>query len=116
MKKAWTFLFIAGALEIAGVLLLKAASGFTLLVPSIFFFIATGTSFIFLSLAIRKIPIGTAYAIWTGIGAVGGFVFAIILFGEPANFARILCLILIVTGIVGLKLSAHQKLKEDTNP
>ncbi|OIO60661.1 MAG: quaternary ammonium compound-resistance protein SugE [Verrucomicrobia bacterium CG_4_10_14_3_um_filter_43_23] len=103
---AWTLLLIAGVLEIGFVVGMKYTEGWTRLWPSIITASCMIISFLLLSIAIKKIPLGTAYAIWTGIGAVGGFIFAIILFGEVASFERVLFLILIVAGITGLKLTS----------
>ncbi|PHQ70993.1 MAG: quaternary ammonium compound-resistance protein SugE [Sneathiella sp.] len=106
---AWGYLMIAGLLECGWAIGLKYTEGFTKVVPSVLTVAAMGVSFWMLSLAMRSIPIGTAYAIWTGIGAVGVAILGMILFGESRDILRILCLGLIVAGIVGLKLvSASQ--------
>jgi quaternary ammonium compound-resistance protein SugE len=101
---AWTYLFIAGVLEIVWAIGLKYADGFTKLVPSLITGVALVGSMVFLALALRAIPVGTGYAIWTGIGAVGTAILGIVLFAEPATVARLGCIGLIVAGIVGLKL------------
>jgi quaternary ammonium compound-resistance protein SugE len=101
---AWTYLFIAGVLEIVWAIGLRYTDGFTKLVPSVITGVALIASMIFLALALRAIPVGTGYAIWTGIGAVGTAILGIILFAEPATVARLACISLIVAGIVGLKL------------
>ncbi len=101
---AWIFLAVAGALEVGFTTSLKYAEGFTKLWPSLIFVAAYAGSAWFLSLAIKGIPIGTAYAVWTGIGAVGTALVGIALFGEPATALRLLFLAVIVGGIVGLKL------------
>lgn len=101
---AWTLLLIAGLMEIAWAVGLKYTDGFTRLVPSVLVLIAMTASVVFLALAIRTIPIGTGYAVWTGIGAVGTALLGIVLFGEAATLPRLACIGLIVTGIVGLKL------------
>jgi len=111
MNTPWTLLLIAGIFEIGFVIGMKYTQGWTRLWPSIITACCMATSFYLLSIAIQTIPIGTAYAVWTGIGAVGGFVFAIFLFGESASFLRILCLLLIVAGIAGLKLSSTEQPK-----
>lgn len=105
---AWTYLFIAGVLEVAWAVGLKYSEGFTRLWPSIGTAAALILSMVLLALALRSLPIGTAYAVWTGIGAVGTASLGILLFDEPADAGRVLCIALIVAGIVGLKLtSAH---------
>ena len=101
---AWIYLFIAGLLECAWAVGLKYSDGFTQFWPTVFTAIAAIASLIFLGLAMRSLPIGTAYAIWTGIGAVGVAIFGIIVFGESAAVARIASIALIVLGIAGLKL------------
>ena len=101
---AWTLLLIAGLMEIAWAVGLKYTDGFTRLVPSVLVLIAMTASVVFLALAIRTIPVGTGYAVWTGIGAVGTALLGIVLFGEAATLPRLACIGLIVTGIVGLKL------------
>lgn len=100
----WLYLLIAAAFEIGWAVGLKTTNGFTRLWPTVFTVIALITSFVFLALAVRTIPIGTGYAIWTGIGAVGTAIFGIILFAEPATWPRLACIALIVIGLVGLKL------------
>jgi quaternary ammonium compound-resistance protein SugE len=101
---AWTYLFIAGVLEIVWAIGLKYTEGFTKLVPSLITGVALVASMLFLALALRTVPVGTGYAIWTGIGAVGTAFLGIVLFAEPATLARLGCIGLIVAGIVGLKL------------
>ena len=105
---AWTYLVIAGLMEIAWATGLKYSEGFTKPLASIVTAILMIASFYFLSLALKTLPIGTAYAIWTGIGAVGTAIIGIMLFGESREALRIICMLLIVAGIIGLKLfSAH---------
>ena len=101
---AWSILFVAGLLEISWAIGLKYTEGFTKLVPSILTLGAMAGSIILLGLALKSLPIGTAYAVWTGIGAVGTATLGIILFGEPATAFRLASIGLIVAGIVGLKL------------
>jgi quaternary ammonium compound-resistance protein SugE len=101
---AWSYLFIAGVLEIVWAIGLKYTEGFTRLVPSAITIAAMVVSLWFLALALRSIPVGTGYAVWTGIGAVGTALLGIVLFAEPATLARLGCIGLIVAGIVGLKL------------
>ena len=100
---AWIYLFIAGLFEIGWAVGLKYTEGFTKIWPSIITIATMILSFYFLSTAVKTIPIGTAYAIWTGIGAVGTAILGIILFGESKEFMRMLFILLIVVGIVGLK-------------
>jgi quaternary ammonium compound-resistance protein SugE len=102
----WTFLLIAAVLEIVWATGLKYTEGFTRLWPSIGVGTAMAASMFLLALAARGLPIGTAYAVWTGIGAAGTAILGIILFHESASAARLVCLALIVTGVVGLKLLA----------
>ena len=101
---AWTVLFAAGLLEVGWAIGLKYTEGFTRLVPSVLTLAAMAASIILLGLALKSLPIGTAYAVWTGIGAVGTAFLGILLFGEPATAARLASIGLIVAGIVGLKL------------
>ncbi|WP_297196554.1 quaternary ammonium compound efflux SMR transporter SugE [uncultured Pluralibacter sp.] len=104
---SWLILVIAGLLEVVWAVGLKYTHGFTRLTPSIITVVAMVTSVALLSWTMKTLPVGTAYAIWTGIGAVGAAVTGIILLGESASPARIVSLLLIVCGIIGLKLSAH---------
>jgi len=101
---SWIYLFIAGLFEIGWAIGLKYTEGFTKLWPSVITVIGMILSFYFLSTAVKTIPIGTAYAIWTGIGAVGTAILGIILFGESKEVIRIFFIMLIVIGIVGLKI------------
>ncbi len=103
---AWVHLLIAAVFEIAWALGLKSSQGFTKFWPSVLTLAALIASFVFLALAVRTIPVGTGYAIWTGIGAVGTAIFGMVLFAEPANAPRIFFLLLIIIGAVGLKFSA----------
>jgi quaternary ammonium compound-resistance protein SugE len=103
---AWLYLFIAGLLEIAWAIGLKYCNGFTRFWPSVWTIIGMIASFFFLAQAVRTLPIGTGYAIWTGIGAVGTAALGIYLFSESVAPARILSIALIVVGIIGLKLSS----------
>lgn len=102
---SWIILFIAGLLEVVWAIGLKYTHGFTRLVPSVITVTAMIVSVVMLSWAMKSLPTGTAYAVWTGIGAVGAAITGIVLFGESANPARLLSLVLIVAGIIGLKLS-----------
>lgn len=103
---SWVYLFIAGVLEIVWAIGLKYTEGFTKLVPSVITLVAMAGSVWFLALALRTIPVGTGYAVWTGIGAVGTAILGIVLFAEPATAARLLCIGLILAGILGLKLAS----------
>ena len=102
---AWVYLVIAGVFEVGWALAMKQAQGFTRLYPSIITIVGMLISFYFLALAIRTLPIGTAYAIWTGIGVIGTVVIGILFMNEPRNLARMICLLLIIVGIIGLKLT-----------
>ncbi len=104
----WFYLLIAGLLEIAWAIGLKYTEGFSRFWPSVTTIVAMVCSFYFLSQALKTIPIGTGYAVWTGIGASGTAILGIILFNEPREFLRILCIALIVIGIVGLKFAATE--------
>jgi quaternary ammonium compound-resistance protein SugE len=101
---AWFMLFVAGLMEIGWAVGLKYTEGFTRLVPSVLTLAAMAVSLGMLGLALKTLPMGTAYAVWTGIGAVGTAILGIVLFGDPATMARLGCIGLIVAGIVGLKL------------
>ena len=101
---AWAYLAIAGLFEIGWAIGLKYSDGFSKPVPSLLTIVAMGISLWLLALAMRTIPVGTAYAVWTGIGAVGVAVLGMLLFGESREILRVLCLFLIIAGILGLKL------------
>jgi quaternary ammonium compound-resistance protein SugE len=101
---AWVVLFVAGLMEIGWAVGLKYTAGFTRLWPSLGTIAALVVSMGLLGLSLRTLPLGTAYAVWTGIGTVGTAVLGILLFREPATAARLVCIALIVAGIVGLKL------------
>lgn len=101
---AWNILFVAGLLEVSWAIGLKYTEGFTRLVPSVLTLAAMAGSIVLLGLALKTLPIGTAYAVWTGIGAVGTATLGIVLFGEPATAFRLASIGLIIAGIVGLKL------------
>lgn len=104
MNVAWTYLIIAGLLEIVWAIGLKYTEGFTRLWPSVFTIVFMLGSFFLLAQAMKQLPVGTAYAVWTGIGAVGTAIVGMWLFGEPRTVLRILCLAMIVGGVAGLKL------------
>jgi quaternary ammonium compound-resistance protein SugE len=101
---AWLWLLGAGAMEIVWVIFLKASDGFTRLAPSAAVVASLAFSFFFMSQSLKVLPMGTVYAVWTGIGAAGGIAWGIVVLGEPAGAARLLCLALILGGVAGLKL------------
>lgn len=102
----WIILIVAGLLEVVWAIGLKYSEGFTRLWPSIGTLLAMLASVGLLGMAMKSLPVGTAYAIWVGVGAIGTAIMGIILFNEPAHTARILSLLLILAGIIGLKLSS----------
>ena len=104
---AWTLLLIAGALEVSWLIAMKYSEGFTRLGPTLLVFALGTLSFYLLSLCLKAIPVGTAYVVWTGIGAVGGAVVGMLVFDEPRNAWRLASIALVVAGIVGLKLTGH---------
>jgi quaternary ammonium compound-resistance protein SugE len=101
---AWIYLTVAGLFEIGWAIGLKYTDGFTRLLPSLWTLASMILSIVLLGLALRTLPVGTAYAVWTGIGAVGTAALGIYLFAEPATVARLVCIGLILSGIIGLKL------------
>ncbi|SHG99510.1 quaternary ammonium compound efflux SMR transporter SugE [Massilia sp. CF038] len=101
---AWIYLLVAGLLEVVWAVGLKYTEGFTRLVPSVVTLGAMAASVGLLGLALRTLPLGTGYAIWTGIGTVGTAIAGMVMLGEPAGALRLLCIALIVAGILGLKL------------
>jgi quaternary ammonium compound-resistance protein SugE len=103
---AWIYLLLAGLFEIVWAIGLKYTDGFSRLWPSVGTLAAMAVSLVLLAMAVKTLPIGTAYAIWTGIGALGAVALGIVLFGDPATPMRLLCVALILLGIVGLKLTA----------
>lgn len=103
---SWIYLIVAGLLEVGWALGLKYSHGFTRLTPSVVTVVLMIASFWFLAQALRGIPLGTGYAIWTGIGATGTAILGIVLFAESAALPRLLCIALIVAGIIGLKLTS----------
>jgi len=102
----WTLLFLAGLFEVAWAVGLKYTDGFTKPMPTTLTVGAMVASVVLLGLAVKQLPLGTAYAVWTGIGTIGTVILGIVLLGDSAAPVRIACLALIVTGIVGLKLTA----------
>ncbi|MGL5044390.1 quaternary ammonium compound efflux SMR transporter SugE [Plesiomonas sp.] len=103
---AWVYLIIAGLLEVCWALALKASEGFSKPLPNVIFAVTITGSMVLLALAMRHLPVGSAYAIWTGIGAVGTAIVGIVLLGESASALRIASLVLIMLGILGLKISS----------
>lgn len=103
---AWIYLLVAGVLEIVWAYSMKQSNGFSRLVPSLITLVTMIGSFWLLAAAMRSIPLGTAYTIWTGIGAVGAFLVGIFLLGEPVNAMRIAAAVLIVSGLVLMKVSS----------
>jgi quaternary ammonium compound-resistance protein SugE len=103
---AWFMLVVAGAFETAWAIGLKYTDGFSRLVPSVLTVAAMAASMVLLSVALKSLPVGTAYAVWTGIGAVGTAVLGIVLFDEPATALRIASIALVVAGIAGLRLAS----------
>lgn len=102
---AWLFLFLAGLTEIGWAIALKYSHGFTRIFPSVIAITVMVLSFFLLAHSLKSIPIGTAYAVWTGIGIMGTVILGIFLFNEPVNFSRLLFLSFILIGIVGLKIT-----------
>ena len=100
---AWFYLLIAGILEIVWAVAMKYSEGWTKLYPSLFTLVSMGIGFYFLSLAMKTLPLGTAYAVWTGIGIIGTVIFGVIFFKEPLDVIKAVCILLIITGIVGLR-------------
>ncbi len=101
--QAWGLLLVAGLLEIVWALGLKYSDGFTRLAPSMIVVVGAALSFLFLAAAMKVLPAGTAYAVWTGIGAAGTAILGIVLLGEPATLLRLGCVALVVAGVLGLK-------------
>ncbi|MBD2705022.1 quaternary ammonium compound efflux SMR transporter SugE [Spirosoma sp. BT702] len=102
---SWIYLVFAGLLEVVWAYSMKQSDGFTRLVPSLITLIAMIASFALLALAMCTLPLGTAYTIWTGIGAIGTFILGTLLLGEPINFMRLLAAFLIIAGLILMKLS-----------
>lgn len=103
---AWVYLLLAGILEVIWAYTMKSSEGFTRLGPSVITLVTMALSFGLLSVAMKSLPLGTAYTIWTGIGAIGAFVVGILVLGEPVSALRVLAAILIVSGLVLMKLSS----------
>ena len=113
---AWVYLLLAAACEVSWAIGLKYTQGFTKLWPSVFTVLGMLASFVLLAQAVKTIPIGTGYAVWTGIGAAGTALLSLYLFREPATPARLLCVGLIVAGVIGLKLSSREEPKSPSHP
>jgi quaternary ammonium compound-resistance protein SugE len=105
---AWVYLVIAGIFEVVWAVALKYTMGFTRLVPSIITVFGALASFYFLSIATKTLPIGTAYAVWTGIGAMGAVVIGMLFLNEPVTVPRMIFLLFILVGLIGLKLTSGQ--------
>lgn len=103
----WFYLLIAGLFEISWAVGLKFSHGFMKITPSVITVICMVLSFYFLALALKNLPLGTAYAIWTGIGTIGTVIFGILFFKEPVSAVRLVCIMLIISGITGLKLISN---------
>ena len=102
---AWIILILASLFEIGFAVGLKYTDGFTKLWPSIFTLTSMTISVVLISIALRDIPLGTGYAVWVGLGTIGAVVFGIVFYAEQTNLARILCLVMVIAGIIGLQLS-----------
>lgn len=100
----WFYLILAGFFEVGWAVGLKFSDGFTKIIPSVFTVVTMAASLYFLSLSLKTLPLSSSYAIWTGIGTIGTVILGIIIFKEPVSVVRIVCVLLIVAGIVGLKL------------
>ena len=103
---AWFYLFIAGLLEVVWAFYMKQSSGFTRVVPTVITLITMLLSFGLLSVAMKTLPLGTAYTVWTGIGAVGAFVIGITVLGEPVSVTRLIAAMLILSGLILMKISS----------
>lgn len=101
---SWIYLLIAGIFEVCWAIGMKYSHGFTQLWPSVFTIGTFVISFVLLTIAVKNLPVGTAYAVWTGIGILGTTILGMVLLGEPRNVARLICLSLIFIGIIGLKM------------
>lgn len=108
MKNPWVLLVISGLLEVCWATGLKYSEGFTKLIPSIFTLVTLAGSMLLLTKAAQSLPLGTAYGVWVGIGTVGAAIMGIVLFKEPATFARLAFLSLLVLSLVGLKLTSAE--------
>jgi len=100
----WIILLIAGALEITWAVAMKMSNGFTVLIPSIITGVGYIASAVFLAIALKQLPLGTAYAMWTGMGILGTTLLGVVLFQEKMSISQVICVILIIIGIAGLKI------------
>ena len=107
---AWVLLVVAGVLEVVWVFFMKESRGFTKLTPTLLTLVTMAASFVLLSVSMRTLPLGTAYAIWTGIGAVGAFVVGVLVFNESASLLRVTAVAMIVGGLVLMKMASHEPL------
>ncbi|KLT21756.1 sugE protein [Wolbachia endosymbiont of Armadillidium vulgare str. wVulC] len=101
---AWVYLLLAGLVEIIWTTALKYSNGFTRIIPVVIILVSGSVSLYWLSLAMKSIPLGTSYAVWTGIGSIGAAIIGIMFFNDPVSFGRLLSLTLVILGIVGLKV------------
>jgi len=108
---AWVLLVVAGVLEVVWVFFMKESRGFTKLTPTLLTLVTMAASFVLLSVSMRTLPLGTAYAIWTGIGAVGAFVVGVLVFNESASLLRVTAVAMIVGGLVLMKMASHVPLE-----
>lgn len=113
---AWTILLLASGFEIAFAVGLKTTHGFTRLWPSVLTVVAAVASFVLLSQSLRTLPVGTGYAAWTGIGAVGATIIGVVVFGEPHGWTRLASVALIVAGVIGLRLSTPEDRVQAAQP
>jgi quaternary ammonium compound-resistance protein SugE len=113
---AWVILVFAGLLEIGWAVGLKYTAGFTRFWPSVGTLAGMGASVYLLALSVRELPVGTAYAVWTGIGALGTVILGVLVFGEPRSVGRLLCLGLIAAGIAGLKVTSAPEKQAAAHP
>ena len=102
----WILVFVAGLLEVVWALMLKQSEGFTKPVPTLIFFVTLILSMVLLSQAIKSLPIGTAYAVWTGIGAAGTAIFGMVLLGESRDVVKLVSLMMLIAGIIGLRMTS----------
>ncbi len=100
----WIWLLFAGVLEVTWAVAMKASNGFKVFIPSVITVVGYILSAVFLAMALKKLPIGTAYAMWTGFGIVGTTVLGMLMFNEKISLPQVICIVLIISGIVGLKL------------
>lgn len=104
---AWVYLLLAGLVEIIWTTALKYSNGFTRVIPIVIILVSGSVSLYWLSLAMKSIPLGTSYAVWTGIGSIGAAIIGIMFFNDPVNFGRLFSLALVVLGIIGLKVFSN---------